>query len=212
MYICSVREIRSPPIQLILFGGCSPPKTHTSIAAFEASQFPQLRGLFISISLLKRLKNSFFLSRNPPRGIDFRFHHGDHKYEEHSHAASSRITSTHALDYAPNLRNRWHTRAHDGCRAFCGLTVVSQTALPNCSQRATPNNRLKAAALAGSLITDRNCRLDHRLFLGKKFSEFFNFPCHMGKRNQIFLFLRIIVQIVEFFTIRPFAISPVLIS
>ena len=75
VYIYYVKKIISPPIQLILFGGCSPPKTHTSIAAFEASQFPQLRGLFISISLLKRLKNSFFLSRNPPRGIDFRFHH-----------------------------------------------------------------------------------------------------------------------------------------
>ncbi|MFL2861013.1 MAG: hypothetical protein ACJ0BJ_00260 [Pirellulales bacterium] len=37
-------------------------------------------------------------------------------------------------NYAPNLRNRWHTCAHDGSRAFCGLTVVSQTALPNCCQ------------------------------------------------------------------------------
>ncbi len=142
VYICCVREIRSPPIQLILFGGCSPPKTHTSIAAFEASQFPQLRGLFISISLLKRLKNSFFLSRNPPGGIDFRsLIKGDHKYEEHSHAASSRITSTHALEHAPNLRNRWHTCAHDGSRAFCGLTVVSQTALPNCCQPSNAQRR-----------------------------------------------------------------------
>ncbi len=41
------RERDSPPIQLILFGGCSPPKTHTSIAAFEALQFPQLQGLVI---------------------------------------------------------------------------------------------------------------------------------------------------------------------
>ena len=41
------RERGSPPIQLILFGGCSPPKTHTSIAAFEALQFPQLQGLVI---------------------------------------------------------------------------------------------------------------------------------------------------------------------
>lgn len=66
------RERGSPPIQLILFGGCSPPKTHTSIAAFEASQFPQLRGLFISI-LLKRPKNTDFHSRNPSLVINFRF-------------------------------------------------------------------------------------------------------------------------------------------
>ena len=46
VYLPYRRDISSP-IHLILFGGCSPPKTHTSIAAFEASQFPQLRGLFI---------------------------------------------------------------------------------------------------------------------------------------------------------------------
>ena len=51
-------------------------------------------------------------------------------FEEHlhatsgSHATSGRFHTKNALEHAPNVCNRWHTRSHDGCRAFCSLTVV----------------------------------------------------------------------------------------